>query len=138
MGGLGHAQHAGAVGHGVHAEFLEGDLLHLAVGGVVVDPVLVAAETVARLQHRRVLVGHHGKLVEAVAGERAQPLEMRSHRRAQAGLQVERQQVLELAVDGIEVPAMRIGRDVLGAMGTLGHVGRHVGHGFLLTVAIRA
>ena len=138
MGGLRHAQHAGAMAHGVHAEVLEGDLLHLAIGGMVVDPVLVAAEAVARMQHRRVLVGHHGEIVEAVAGERAQPLEMRRHRRAQAGLQVERQQVLELPVDGIEVPAVRIGRDVLGAVRRLGHVGRHVGHGFLLTVAIRA
>ena len=83
---------------------------------MVVDPVLVAAEAVARLQHRRMLVGHHGKLVEAVAGERAQALEMRRHRRAQAGLEVERQQVLELPVDGIEVPAVRVGRDVLRAV----------------------
>ena len=99
MRGLLHAQHAGAMAHGVHAEVVEGDLLHLAVGGMVVDPVLVAAEAVARLQHRRMLVGHHGEIVEPVAGERAQPLEMRRHRRPQAGLQVERQQVLELPVD---------------------------------------
>ena len=31
MGGLAEAQHAGAMGHRVHAELLEGDLLHLAV-----------------------------------------------------------------------------------------------------------
>ena len=54
---------------------------------MVVDPVLVAAEAVARLQHRRMLVGDLGQLVEPVAGERAQPLEMRRHVRAQAGLQ---------------------------------------------------
>ena len=37
-----HAQHAGAMAHGVHTEFVERDLLHLAIGRVVVDPVLVA------------------------------------------------------------------------------------------------
>ena len=105
---------------------------------MVVDPVLVAAEAVARLQHRRVLVGHHGEIVEPIAGERAQPLEMRSHRGPQAGLEVERQQVLELPVDGIEVLAVCIGRDVLGAMRLLGQDGRHVGHGFLLIAASHA
>ena len=126
------------MGHGVHAEILEGDRLHLAVGRVVVDPVLVAAEAVARLQHRRMLVGHHGEIVEAVAGERPQPLEMRRHRRPQAGLEIERQQVLELPVDGVEVPAMRIGRDVLGTVRLLRQGGWHVGHDFLLTEAIHA
>ena len=76
---LAHAQHAGAMAHGVHAELLEGDLLHLAIGRVVVDPVLVAAEAVARLQHRRMLVGDLRQLVEPVAGQRAQPIEMRRH-----------------------------------------------------------
>ncbi len=83
---------------------------------MVVDPVLVAAEAVARLQHRRMLVGHHRQLVEPAAGQRAQPLEMRRHLLAQAGLHVEPHQVLELPVDRIEILAVRVGGDVVGAV----------------------
>ena len=119
--------------HRVHAEFLEGDLLHLAIGGVVVDPVLVAAEAVARLQHRRMLVGHHRQLVEPAAGQRAQPLEMRRHLLAQAGLHVEPHQVLELAVDRIEVLAVGVGRDVVRAVRHMSHVG----HVFLRLASCR-
>ena len=62
--------------HGVELEVAERDLLHLAVGGMVVDPVLVAAETVAGLQHRRMLVGGSRELVEPAAGKRAEAVEM--------------------------------------------------------------
>ena len=44
--------------HRMKAEFAEGDLLHLAIGGMVLDPVLVATEAIARMQHRRMLVGN--------------------------------------------------------------------------------
>ena len=125
------AEHAGAMAHRVQAEFLVGDLLHLAIGGVVVDPVLVAAEPVARLQHRRMLVGDHREFVEAAAGQLAQPLEMRRHLRAQAGLHVEPQQVLELPVDRIEVLPVDVGGDVVRAVRLPVRVVSHVGHVFL-------
>ena len=44
---------------------------------MVVDPVLVAAEAVARMQHRRVLVGDAREFIEPAAGQRAEPVEMR-------------------------------------------------------------
>ena len=131
MGRLRHAEHACAMAHRVHAEFLVGDLLHLAIGGVVVDPVLVTAEAVARLQHRDVAVSDHRQLVEAAAGQRAQAFEMRCHLLAQARLHVEPHQVLELPVDRIEVLAMNIGRDVVRAVRHLLDVVVHVGHRFL-------
>ena len=59
------------------------------------------------------LVGHHGELVEAVAGERAQPLEMRSYRRTQAGLEAGDSRSWNWRSIEVEVPAMRIGGDVL-------------------------
>ena len=72
-----HAERAGAMAHGMELEIAEGDLFHLAIGGMIVDPVLVAAEAVARMQHRRMLVGDAGQLVEPAAGELAEPIEMR-------------------------------------------------------------
>ena len=108
---------------------LERDLLHLAIGRVVVDPVLVAAEAVARMQHRRMLVGDLRQLVEPAAGERAQPIEMRRHVREQRRLHVERQQVLELPVDGIEILPVDVGRDVVRRRAPLGHVGVMSGMG---------
>ena len=85
--------------HRMQAEFAEGDALHLAVGGMVFDPVLVAAEAVAGMQHRRMLVGGVGQFVEAAAGEvpgravveRQQRVSAQPHRRpaaAAAGLEV--------------------------------------------------
>ena len=62
------------------------------------------------------LVRHLRQLIELVAGERTQPIEMRRHVREQRRLHVERQQVLELPVDRVEVAAVRIRRNVLGVM----------------------
>ena len=53
--------------HGVELEIAECDLLHLAIGRMIVDPVLVATEPVARVQHRRMLVGGAGECVELAA-----------------------------------------------------------------------
>ena len=44
---------------------------------MVVDAVLVAAETVARMQHRRMLVGDQRQFVEPAAGKGAEAIEMR-------------------------------------------------------------
>ena len=55
--------------HGMELEVAERYLLHLAIGGVILDPVRVTAEPVSRMQHRRMSVGNAGKLVQASAGE---------------------------------------------------------------------
>ena len=71
------AEHAAAMAHGVELEVAEGNLFHLAVGGMIGDAVLVAAEAVARLQHRRILIGDARQLVEPAAGEPAEAREVR-------------------------------------------------------------
>ena len=101
--------------HGVKLEIAEGDLLHLAIGGVIVDPVLVAAETVARVQHRRMLVGDPRQLVEPAAGQCAEPVEMRLEPREIVRRQIKREQIAQAAVDGVEILSRTIGRDVIGA-----------------------
>jgi len=45
-------------------EIAERDLLHFAIGPMVVDPVLVAAEPVACVQDRQVRVGDPGQFIE--------------------------------------------------------------------------
>ena len=131
------AEHAGAVAHGVELEVAEGDRLHLAVGGVVLDPVLVAPQAVARVQHGPVLVGDAGKLVEAAAGEHAEARKVRRQMRVHAGRQVKRQQLLQPPVDGVEVlprAVRRNGRRLgpgRGCRARLGRLGVHVHRGVL-------
>ena len=104
--------------HGMELEIAERDVLHLAVGGVIVDPVLVAAETVARVEYRRMLVGHAGQLVEPAAGELAEPVEMRLQLLEIVRCQIKRQQVAQAAVDGIEILSGAVRREVFGATTT--------------------
>jgi hypothetical protein len=63
--------------HRVDAELAVGDALQLAIGRVIFDPLPVAAEAVAMMQHRRVPVGEPRALVELIARERAEAIEMR-------------------------------------------------------------
>ena len=75
--------------HRVQAQFAERDPLHFAVGRMILDPILVAAEAVARMEHRGMLVGGVGKLVEAAARESAEAIEMGLEVGAQSGLDIE-------------------------------------------------
>ena len=70
------------------AEIAEADPLHLPVGGVEFDPVLVAPESVARMQHGSMPVRQPGQLVETTAGDSAEAPEMRKHVFAQLVRQV--------------------------------------------------
>jgi len=105
-----HAKRAGAMAHEVEPEIAEGDIFHLAVGGVIVDPVLVASEAVARMKHRRMLVGDARELVEPAAGKLAHPIEMRFQLRKIMTCQIKRQQVAQAPVDRIEVLSRAVGR----------------------------
>ena len=82
---------------------------------MVVDPVLVAAETVARVQHRRMLVGDPRQFIEPAAGQRAEAIEMRLEPAKIVRRQIERQQIAQAAIDGVEVLSRAIRRDVVGA-----------------------
>jgi hypothetical protein len=61
-------------------------------------------------------VGGEGEVVEAVAGERAQTLEVRLHVPGERRLEIKRQHVPELPVDSVEILAMHVGRDVVRAV----------------------
>jgi len=53
----------------MQSEFAERDSLHLAIGRMILNPILVAAEAIARMKHRGMLVGGVGKFVQAAAGK---------------------------------------------------------------------
>ena len=114
-----HAERAAAMAHGVKLEIAEGDVFHLAVGRVIVDPVFVAAKAIARMQHRRVLVGDPRQFVEPAAGERAEAIEMRLQLAEIVRLQIMREQIAQAAVDGVEILSRAIRRDVIGAAAQL-------------------
>ena len=97
--------------HAMDAEVAVADLLHLAVGGVELDPVLVEAAGIARVQYRNVTVGGAGQIVEAIAGDLAQTREVRCHVRTHAIVHVELQQGLETLVDLVEVLAVAVARN---------------------------
>ena len=126
-----HAQHAAAMGHGVELEVAERDLLHLAIGGVVFDPVLVAAEAVARMQDGRVAVGDARQFVQPAAGELAEALVVRRQPVEHVRRQIDRQQVAQSRIGGEEIHAGTVGGDPVRA--GAGGVERHcslLGHGF--------
>ena len=102
--------------HGVKLEIAERDLLHLAVGRMVVDPVFVAAETVARMQHRRMLVGGFRQLIQPAARQRPEAMEMRFEPPKIVRRQIELQQIAQAAIDQVEVQSGAIRRDMIGAV----------------------
>ena len=61
----------------MNAELAEGGALELAIGRMVFDPLHVAAELVALVQHRPMTVGKPRAFIEMTAGKLAQPVEMR-------------------------------------------------------------
>ena len=84
-------------------EIAERDCFHLAIGGMVIDPVLVAAEAVARIQHRRMLVGDPRELVEPTAGNPAQAIEVRLQRAKIPWREIKRQQIAEAPIDCVKI-----------------------------------
>ena len=55
---------------------------------MIFDPILVAAKPVARMEHRGMLVGGVGKLVETAARKSAETIEMGLEVCAQRGLHI--------------------------------------------------
>jgi hypothetical protein len=107
---------------------------------VIVDPVLVAAEAVARMKHRRIPVGDPRQLVEPAAGEVTQPVEMRRQLSVVVLGQIKRQQIAQATTDLVKIQAGAIPRNAVRAAGRR-RFGRHIldrpdylraMHGFLL------
>ncbi len=116
------AQDALAQRHGVNAEFAERGALEFAIGRMIFDPLRVAAEAVALMQHRHVTVGEPGAFVEMAAGERAEPIEMRLDMAKQRVGQMDAQQVGQRRIGAVEVHAGRIRRKQSGPIGRACHV----------------
>ncbi|WP_305806949.1 hypothetical protein [Stenotrophomonas sp. YIM B06876] len=110
--------------HRGQAEFGERQALHLDVGRVLVDALLVDAGARAQRERRRVDVGGVRQIVERAAGQRAQALEMRLHVAQQIGRQVQRQQLVQFAVGGEKVLPVAVGHGMVG-----GGAGRRSGTG---------
>jgi hypothetical protein len=109
--GRGPAEDARAVRHGVDAELPVGDALELSVRRVVLDPLLVAPEPVAVVQDRHVPVGQARAVVQLVARERAQAVEMRLDMTSERRGKVDLEQVRERAIRPEEVEPGGVGRD---------------------------
>ena len=107
-----HAERAAAMAHGMKLEIGEGDALHLAIGRMVVDPVLVAAEPIPGIEHRRMLVGDPGEFIEPPARQFAEPIEMRFQPPKILRLQIKPEQIAQAAIDRIEILSRAVRRDV--------------------------
>jgi len=112
MGGFGHAQHAGAMGpwHACRSPRRRSSPSR----GTTGDSRSKSSSRPKRSRACRTggcFVGDHRELVEAVAGQaRPQALRSAASIAARRGRRhVEREQVLELPIDGIEIPAMGVG-----------------------------
>ncbi len=77
------------VTHRVDAEFAVRNRLEPPIRRVILDPLPVAAEAVAVMQLRRMLVRERRTLVEFAGGEFAEPVEMRFEMRAQIVRQID-------------------------------------------------
>ena len=78
---------------------------------MIFDPLRVAAETVALMQHRRVAVGEPRAFVEMAAGERAEPVEMRLDMAKQRIGQMQPQQIGQRRIGAVEIHARGIRRE---------------------------
>ena len=98
----------GAMRCGVQAELVEADPFHLVIGRMMLDPLLVAAEAVAVVQHRRMLVGLVGPAIQIAAGECAQPVEVRPEMDLLVRAEIEAQQIAQapIGLEEIEIPAV--------------------------------
>jgi len=82
----------------------------LVIGRVVLDPLRVAAKTVALVQHRHVAVGKPCAFVEMPAGERAEAVEMRLDMAKQRLGEMDAEQIGQRRVGAVEIHAGRIRR----------------------------
>ena len=78
---------------------------------MVFDPLGVAAEAVALMQHRHMPVGQPRAFVEMTAGQRAEPIEMRLDMAKQRIGQMDAQQIRQRRIGTVEIHARGIGRE---------------------------
>ena len=97
----------------MQAELVEADLLHLVIGRMMLDPLHVAAEAVAVVEDRRMLVGLVGPAIEVAAGQSAEPVEVRPEMRLLVGGEIEAEEIAQAAVDLEEIEVAAVAADVI-------------------------
>ncbi len=95
----------------MNAELAEGGALEFAVGRVILDPLRVAAELVALVQHRRMAVGQPRAFVEMAAGHGAEPVEMRLDVAERRVRQMQAQQIGQRRIGPVKIHAGGVGRE---------------------------
>jgi hypothetical protein len=78
---------------------------------MILDPLDVAAEAIALVQHRHVTVGKPRAFVEMTAGERAQAVEMRLDMAEQRIGQMDAEQVRQRRIGAVEIHPRCIRRE---------------------------
>jgi hypothetical protein len=99
---------------GVQAELVEAHLLHLVVGGMMLDPLHVAAKAVAVVQHRRMLVGLIGPAIEIAAGQPAEPIEVRPEMHLLVGAEIKAEKIAQAGVCLEEIEFAAVAADMVG------------------------
>jgi hypothetical protein len=82
---------------------------------MIIDPVLVAAEPIACIQDRRMLVGGPRQFVEPAARQRTEAVEMRFQPAKIIRLKIQLQKIAQAAIPCIKILPGAIRRDVSGA-----------------------
>jgi hypothetical protein len=82
---------------------------------MVVDPVLVAARPIARIQDRRVFIGGPRQFIQSAARQSAEAIEMRLEPPKIIRFQINLEKIAEAAIDRIEILPRAIRCDVIGA-----------------------
>jgi hypothetical protein len=108
--------------HRVNSEFAEGGALKLAIGRMIFDPLRIAPEAVALVQHRHVAIGEPRALVEMAAGERTEPIEMRLEVAEQRVRQMNPQKVSQRRIGAVEIHPRSIRREQSWPVGGASHV----------------
>src|SRR5580658_11075681 len=101
--------------HRMEAKFAKCDMLHLAIRRMELDPILVTAKSIARMEDGRMRVGNLGNLVQPPPRHPAKSIEVRFHCSAEARIHVQIEQIAEPAIDSIEVEPATIRRDQRGS-----------------------
>ena len=78
---------------------------------MIFDPLRVAAETVALVQHRHMAVGEPRAFIEMTAGERAQTVEMRLDMAEQRVRQMDAQQIRQRRIGAVKIHPRCIRRE---------------------------
>jgi hypothetical protein len=104
----------------VNAELAERGALELAIGRMILDPLDVAAEPVALMQHRHVPVGEPRTLVEMTAGQRAEAIEMRLDMAEQGVGKMDAKQIGQRRIGAIKIHAGGIGGKQTRPVGGIG------------------